>query len=874
MRFKGGQPRFVRELARLAHASSRFIAECVNTRRLAFQVPELPICGVSWYDSRCRSVRTPPQRLAELPAIVRLFDAFGPSPPLPRRIPPHCLQSAAAIFRTLTRLAAPNMGFIAMPATPPMPTSRLTGRCTSAASILRWLVIFSLGLSTAAPSQAETKSGDSVTFENDVMSVLSKASCNAGTCHGNVNGKGGFFLSLRGQDPHFDYRQLVQAASGRRINRIEPEKSLALAKATASVAHEGGKRFEKGSPEHTIFTQWIQQGLVGPDPSGLTVTSLEVTPTDAVLWLPETQRQLSVTAWFSDGSRRDVTRMAVYETSDPLVNVSIDGVVRFDNPGVVTILVRYLDGQFPVRLACRAQSPEFVWTAPSADHFIDDFVFARLKQLKLNPAELSSDSVFLRRVSLDLLGVLPTGEEARAFVSDHSIDKRARLVDDLLSRPEFADMWAQKWSDLVRNEEKTLDATGVERLHAWMRQRFADDVPIDQFVSDLIASRGSTYENPPANYWRAHREPFVRAETTAQIFLGVRLQCAKCHNHPFDHWSQDEYYQWSSVFEGVDYEIVDNNRRDKLDSHEFVGDQIVKVAIDKNVNNARTGAPATPKFLGSDDVVQGDRLKQLADWLTRPDNRRFAEAQANRIWYHLMGIGLVDPVDDLRLTNPASHPELLDALTDELIASGFSLKHLVRTIVLSRTYQLASELDPSQFGENEQYDERLFARAVVRRLTAEQLLDAQSQVLGLPARFEGYRYGTRAVEIAGVERVRRKLSDGDVFLRQFGKPERLLSCECERSDDATLGQALSLVGGESLNARLSHPENRIGKLLSTSGDPRMAIESLFWTALSRAPTEQELAASVDLITQTGDARRTLEDLTWALLNAKELIFRN
>jgi hypothetical protein len=390
----------------------------------------------------------------------------------------------------------------------------------------------------------------------------------------------------------------------------------------------------------------------------------------------------------------------------------------------------------------------------------------------------------------------------------------------------------------------------------------------------LIASRGSTYENPPANYWRAHREPFIRAETTAQIFLGIRLQCAKCHNHPFDKWSQDEYYQWSSVFEGVDYEIVDNNRRDKLDKHEFVGDQIVKVASDKNVNNARTGDPAMPKFLGSDDAVEGDRLKQLAQWLTGSDNRMFAEAQANRVWYHLMGIGLVDPVDDLRLTNPASHPELLDALTDRLIASGFSLKQLVRTIVLSRTYQLSSEFDPTQLGYEEQYDERLFARAVVRRLTAEQLLDAQSQVLGLPARFEGYSFGTRAVDIAGVERVRRKLNDGDVFLRQFGKPERLLSCECERSDDATLGQALSLVGGESLNARLSHPDNRIGKLLAASNDHRAAIESMFWTALSRPPTEQEIAASIELIAKTGDARGTLEDLTWALLNAKELIFRN
>lgn len=822
-------------------------------------------------DCRADAVIAPPNQplLSLIPHLPILLQApwsgnwlvtFG-SPPA------DCPQSNA---ETSAMTASPPFnGSIAMRNSWVMPLSQRLSQTIVIACCIPVIVAW-----LAMPLRGEMPNSTSVTFETDVMSVLSKASCNAGTCHGNVNGKGGFFLSLRGQDPQFDYRQLVHAAAGRRVNRIEPEKSLAVEKATATVAHEGGKRFDTESPEHKILITWIREGLVGPDPSGLTVTSLDVSPVDEILWMPDHERQLSVIANFSDGTSRDVTRMAVYETSDPLVNVTVDGTVQFNKPGVVTILVRFLDGQFPVRLACRTRPENFVWSDPQPENFIDQFVFERLKELKLNPGELASDSVFLRRVSLDLLGVLPTEAEARAFVADPSIDKRVRLVDSLLMRPEFAQLWAQKWSDLVRNEEKTLDAKGVERLHEWMCQQFAGDFPINEFVSELIASRGSTYENPPANYWRAHREPFVRAETTAQVFLGIRLQCAKCHNHPFDKWSQDEYYQWTSVFDGVDYEIVDNKRRDKLDSHEFVGDQIVKVAEGKNVKNARTGESASPKFLGSNDAVQGDRLKQLAGWLSSPGNRLFAEAQTNRIWYHLMGIGLVDPVDDLRLTNPASHPELLDALTDEWIASGFSLKHLVRTIVLSRTYQLASEFDPTQLGEDEQYDERLFARAVVRRLTAEQLLDAQSAVLGLPARFEGYKYGTRAVEIAGVERVRRKSNDGDVFLRQFGKPERLLSCECERSDDATLGQALSLVGGESLNARLGHPDNRIGKLLAASSDHRAAIESLFWTALSRPPTFQEIDASVELIKQTGDARGTLEDLTWALLNAKELIFRN
>ena len=735
-----------------------------------------------------------------------------------------------------------------------------------------------IGLPTAAGIDLERSSGtlpeSTVTFERDVMSVFSKAGCNAGTCHGNLNGKGGFFLSLWGHDAEHDYRQLVRAANGRRINRIAPEQSLTLLKATAQVAHEGGKRFAEHSPEYEILSRWIEQGSRGPDPDAVAVTGLEVSPVDAVLWAPQSELPLSVHAIFADGSRRDVTRLAVYEPSDPLVSVTAEGVVQFSQAGVVTVLVRYLDGQFPVRLAHRDPVEEFHWSDPPIHNFIDRFVFDRLRQLQLHPADVAPDHVFMRRLSLDLLGILPTAEEARSFVADSSPSKRERLVDDWLSRPEFADMWALKWSDLVRNEEKTLDAKGVEQLHHWMQGRFADDTPLDEFVRALIASRGSTYENPPANYWRAHREPFVRAETTAQVFLGVRLQCAKCHNHPFDRWSQDEYYEWSSLFAGIDYEIVENERRDRLDKHEFVGEQIVQIKEGEVVENARTGQPASPRFLGSTEAIEGDRLEHLASWTTHRENRMFAEAQANRIWYHLMGRGLVEPIDDLRLTNPASHPELLVMLADELIANDFSLKHLVRTIVLSRTYQLASELDDSQLGETEQYDERLYARAVVKRLSAEQMLDAQSHVLGLPAAFEGYPEGTRAGEIAGVERVRRTLSDGDVFLRQFGKPERLLSCECERSDEATLGQALSLIGGESLHQRLLRTDNRIGRLLEQFDQPEEVIEALFRTALTRSPTDAELSATLELIRETQEPRAVLEDLTWALLNAKELIFRN
>jgi len=755
---------------------------------------------------------------------------------------------------------------------PTMAMSDMKSTWLSVAVIFRTCLLnLALQLSTCA---AEPVSAVGVTFERDVMAVLSKSGCNAGTCHGNVNGKGGLFLSLRGQDPSFDFRQLVHAAAGRRVNPIAAEESLLVVKATAQIAHEGGQRFSSSSLEYQLMVDWIRSGMSPPSLTAPHVVELVVEPADVVLWMPQLEAQLNVVAKFSDGTQSDVSRLAVYESSDPTVEVTTEGLVQFKQAGSTTVLVRYLEGQAPVTLACREVPKDFHWKEPQTENWIDTLIHQRLKQLKVQPAQVASDSAFLRRLSLDLLGILPAPDEARQFVADTRPVKRQMIVDQYLARPEFAAMWAQKWSDLLRNEEKTLDATGVQLLHQWMMQQFASDVPLNQFVSQLITARGSTYENPPANYWRAHREPLVRAETTAQVFLGVRLQCAKCHNHPFDHWSQDEYYQWSSLFEGIDYEIVANDRKDNLDKHEFVGDQVVLVKAEGLVKNARTGQPAQPKFLGSDRPVVGDRLEQLADWLTSPDNRPFARAQVNRIWYHLMGVGLVEPVDDLRATNPPSNPELLERLTDEFILSGFSLKHLVRTIVQSRTYQLDSSMDSSQLGETESLDPRLMARAVIRRLSAEQLMDAQSHILGVPALYEGYHVGTRAVEIAGVERVRRTLSQDDLLLRKFGKPERLMSCECERSHEATLGQALSLIGGQSLNERLRQTDNRIGRLLEQSFSHRELIESLYWTALTRPPTEVELSSLLASVSQTDHPREVLEDIVWALLNAKELIFRN
>jgi hypothetical protein len=720
---------------------------------------------------------------------------------------------------------------------------------------------------------AESLTAEPIAFDREVMAVLSKAGCNAGTCHGNLNGKGGFFLSLRGQDPAADWRELVTSEDGRRINLIEPDRSLVLLKATAEVPHGGGRRFGRSDPEWAVLERWIREAAPAPRDQAPEVARLLVDPADAVVEGPRAGIPLLVTAEFTDGSTADVTRMAVYEPSDPLIKVTTGGVVEFERPALTTVTIRYLRGQAVARMAVvppQAGNAN-TWHGPEPANLIDEAVWARLQQLGVSPAPPADDLVFLRRVSLDLLGMLPTPDEAKAFQADQASDKREQLVDRLLARSEWADVWAGIWSDLLRVEEKTLDAKGVEVVHAWIRQSFADGKPLDAFVREIVAARGSTYDVPPSNFWRAHREPIVRAETVAQVFLGARIGCAKCHNHPFDRWLQDEYHDWSAVFTGIDYEIVKNERKDDLDKHEFVGEQIVQVKDFEERKNPRTNSPATPRLLGEAGYPAGDRLEALAAWMTSPENRRFAQSQVNRIWFHCMGRGLVEPVDDLRDTNPASHPELLEQLTDHFIASGHDVRGLVRLICTSQTYALSSRHpEPGPLVDNEQ----LYAKAIVRRRSAERILDAQVAVLGASARFEGYDDGTRAGEVAGVERVRRKTADGDEFLRLFGKPERLLACECERSNEPTLSQALTLVGGPGLNERLESSSNRITQLLAADRSSEAIVEDLFWAALVRPPTAEERAAAVAAFAAAASPREAAEDLAWALVNAKELLFRN
>ncbi len=766
----------------------------------------------------------------------------------------------------------------------------------------------------AAPASA----GDSTSFTRDVMAVLSKAGCNLGTCHGNQNGKGGFKLSLRGENPDADFESLTRGLNGRRLNVVAPDDSLILQKPTLQVPHEGALRFRIDSPEYALLRRWIEAGAPTANPQEPALVRLEVSPREQVIVEPADQIAMSAIAIFADGSTRDVTRLACFEPSQPTVEISLTGLVRRATFGELTVSVRYLDQQQPVRLAFIPARPDFSANSPAPANYIDEHVFAKLQSLQINPSAVCDDVTFLRRAFLDLLGIVPNADEACAFANDTRPDKRERLIDSLLDRGEFADFWAIKWGDLLRVEERTLDRKGTATFHAWIRDSLATNKPVDLFVRELITARGSTYDHPPANFYRALRDPATRAEAVAQVFLGIRLQCTKCHNHPFDRWTQTDYYGWANNFGEVNYEILENRRRDRNDSHEFDGEQIVYIGSANDVKHPATDKIVAPRFLetnvpsplppgeggrrpgeGSDgprrpvadkssfptpslrpspqgrrssDNATDDRLIELANWLTSQSNRRFAEMQANRVWFHLMGRGIIDPIDDFRATNPPSNPALLQALTDDFIAHEFDLWHLIRTIMASRTYQLSSA--PNSTNAD---DASNFSHAAVRRLSAEQLADSFARTLDVSLSFSGYPPGTRAAQLSGVRVFRQRDGDparGDQFLTAFGKPPRLQSCDCERAEDATLSQAFQLISGPILNDLLTQPNNHLRTWLSAESELNARIDDLFLTVLSRRPTPSEHAAASKLLAPSSKNRANMEDVVWSLLNSHEFLMRH
>ena len=723
----------------------------------------------------------------------------------------------------------------------------------------------------------------SVSFRREVMAVLSKAGCSSGACHGNRNGKGGFRLSLRGEEPATDFATLIQDAGLRRIDRVQPDQSLLLLKPTLAVSHEGRSRFGTNSLEYGILRRWIRDGMHDDgdgdgDAEGVgsaRIDHLEVYPREGFFYSPTNDVKLRVTARFFDGTVRDVTSLAVFEAAQPTVDIGHDGEVHARQPGETSILVRYLNQQTSARLIFVPDRGEFVWANPTRNNAIDDEIFSKLERLRLNPAGLCSDEVFVRRVYLDLLGMLPTAAEARRFVSENNHDKRLQLVTALLERNEFAENWALKWADLFRLEERALDKKGAQAFHQWLVCRIVDHTPLDKFVREIITARGSTYAEPAANWFRAHRTSVERAESAAQVFLGTRLQCAQCHNHPYERWTQTDYHDWTALFAKVDYKINENRRRDENDKHEFVGEQIVFTKVTGEHKNPRSGRKAQPRFLGEKtalDESNSDPMGSLAVWLTGKDHPLFARAQANRIWFHVMGRGLVEPIDDLRATNPASHPELMELLSRELITSNFDLRHVLRFIMNSRTYQLSSE--PTQRGQEDLVN---YSRTTPRRLGAEQLLDAEVQASGAALTFEGMPASTRAGQVPGTliqpKRGRKGGGDYDQFLQSFGKPQRQMPTECERSSEPSLGQAFQMMTGPVAQQLVANSENRLTQLLKSGCSQKQMIDDLYWSVVTRAPTVVESERLVAHLREAADVRSGLEDVLWSLLNAKEFVLR-
>ncbi len=692
-----------------------------------------------------------------------------------------------------------------------------------------------------------------VSFRRDVMPALSQANCNMGACHGTPTGKGGFRLSLRGYLPDQDFTTLTHETGGRRINPFAADTSLVLRKPLGEVPHEGGLRLNRSSKAFEFIHDWIAEGGKD-DPNAPTPVKLEIYPESRVLHAPAKTQQVVALVQMSDGTVRDVTSIGYYDSSNPeIAEVDTEGYVRFKGRGEVAIIAHYQALVANVRLTHLVEVPGFKIAAVPQDNVIDKSVYDKLNRMRISPSELCTDSEFIRRIYLDTIGVLPTPAEVQAFLADSAPDRRTKLAENLLTRPEFYDFWALKFADILRSNGRLIQPKGAYVFHRWIRSQLERNVPLDQFVRELITADGSTYKNPAANYYRISRDPENAAETTAQLFLGVRIQCAKCHNHVFEKWTQDDYYGFAAFFSQV------GRKKGNLPE-----DEVIFPAGTGDVRQPRTGQVMPPKALGGPvlDDPKADRRVRLASWLTGPQNPFFAKSLVNRIWYHLIGRGIVEPVDDFRDSNPSSNDELLNGLTDQFVKEGYDLKKLLTAILSSRTYQLSARTN--EFNAD---DVLYFSHASTKLLPAEVLLDAISTVTGTSTPFDGLPKGARATQIP----------DGKMenpFLKTFGRPARELACECERESDSNLSQALQLIGGATVNGKLRDDQGRMAQLAKGGKPPEEITRQLYLVALCREPNATELAAATKHLKGAKDLRQGVEDLGWVLINSKEFLFRH
>ena len=696
-----------------------------------------------------------------------------------------------------------------------------------------------------------------VGFETGLLAALSKQGCSSGGCHGAPAGKGGFRMSLRGFDPRLDVETLIREQFGRRTNTVNPDQSLLLRKPLMRVAHGGGQQLKVTDPAYSLIREWIGQGC-RPDSAGSArCVRTEVFPRDRVIEAPATSQQLRVVAHFDDGSSRDVTHLAVFTSSNEgLAKVDRSGRVSGGGTGQVGILVRYLDQMQAARVTLIEDRPGFAWPNPESSNEVDRLVHQRLKVLQVPPSASSNDSQFLRRVSLDVTGLLPTVSSTRDFLADSRPDKRNRLIERLLVSDEHALFWASKWADMFRVTRGKLGARGVDKFHRYLVASIRDNQPYDRFVTDLLTAQGDTFSQPAANYFRAATDTDDAAETTARHFLGIRIGCAKCHNHPYERWTQANYYGIAAFFNRI--------QRTKPDKS---GNLVVWVKRSGELDDPNTGRPAVPwlPMTGPATITdnEADRRVALAKWLVQHDNPLFARVEVNRLWAWTWGRGIIEPVDDFRASNPPANPELLDWLEAEFHRSGFDRRHIVRLILLSRTYQR----DSLATKEN-RIDTESFSHAMVRRMTAEQILDAICQVTGIPESYKNVPPGTRATQLPTPE-------GSPAFLRVFGKPKRETSCDCERQTGSNLTQFLLLANGSLVNDKVTHAKNRFRIQIEKGWTDEQIVEDVYLAAYSRRPTEEEKKTAREYINKLAKNRQEAhEDVQWAILNSKEFLFQH
>ena len=703
---------------------------------------------------------------------------------------------------------------------------------------------------------AVTGAGDTpaVSFQNDVMPVFSKTGCNAGSCHGAARGKDGFNLSLYGFDPRGDHHRLTREMLGRRINLAMPKDCLLTNKATGSVAHSGGATMSRDSEYFKTIVRWLEAGALEDVGKVPTCDRIELYPPAAVLNGAGSKQTMSVLATYSDGSTRDVTNLAYFSTNnDNSANVSQSGVVTAAKRGEAFVMARFDTHTVGSDFIVLPKDVRFEWPEDiKPKNYIDEKVHDKLKKLRVIPSELCTDAEFLRRISLDICGIVPTSEQLNAFLSDKDPNKRSKVIDSLLERDEFAEIWLMKWSELLQ-VRSTQDVSYKNTLlyFDWLKQRISNNVPVDKMVRELLSATGSTFTNPATNYYEIERDKLKTAENVAQVFMGTRIQCAQCHNHPFDRWTMDDYYSFAAFFANVSRKQAEDPRERIV----FDGGGDTKHPVTKQVMK--------PKFLGGEtpEIKGNGRRAVLAAWLTSPDNPWFARNLSNIVWSHFFGRGIVDQVDDVRVSNPAVNPQLLDELSSRFVEYKFDFKKLVRDICNSRTYQLST-----QRNETNASDSTNFSRAQLRRIRAEILLDVISQVTDSEDKFKGLPAGSRAVQIA----------DGNTstyFLRTFGRAKRETVCSCEVKMEPNLSQVLHLINGNTVENKIRQG-NVIKNLIAAKKTDDEILNDLYIRCFSRKPNDSELSTLKTTITENENRQKAIEDIFWALLNAREFVFNH